>query len=84
MNRYPTGVMLALVGAATSGVRASAQGSMPESRAERPPVVNECATPKPGWVWCDDFEQDRLRQYFEYDDASHSFVRATGAGMGKG
>src|SRR5437016_2412982 len=25
--------------------------------------VAECDTPKPGWLWCDDFEQDRLDQY---------------------
>src|ERR1051325_4995332 len=43
-------------------------------------AVNECATPRVGWIWCDDFEEDRLRQYFEYDSAGGSFVRAAGVG----
>lgn len=42
--------------------------------------VAECDTPKPGWLWCDDFEQDRLGQYFEYGSAEGRFVRAAGVG----
>ena len=41
-------------------------------------VVNECATPRADWIWCDDFEENRLRRYFEYDSAGGSFVRAAG------
>lgn len=48
----------------------------------RSPVINECATPRPGWIWCDDFEQDRLGRYFEYDSAGGRFVRAAGVGVG--
>jgi len=44
--------------------------------------IAECASPKPGWIWCDDFEQDRLRQYFEYGSNGGSFVRAAGVGYG--
>jgi hypothetical protein len=44
------------------------------------PLANECAAPKAGWVWCDDFEQNRLARYFEYQSAGGSFVRAAGVG----
>jgi hypothetical protein len=40
----------------------------------------ECAAAKPAWIWCDDFEQDRLSRYFEYGDAGGRFTRASGAG----
>src|SRR5438309_1665292 len=40
----------------------------------------ECNAPRPGWIWCDDFEQDRLRSYFEYDNTDGAFVRVRGAG----
>ena len=44
-------------------------------------ALSECASPKPGWIWCDDFEEDRLAAYFEYDSRD-SFVRAHGVGYG--
>src|SRR5436853_7258976 len=55
-----------------------------EGAVPSPPAGNlsECAAPRPEWIWCDDFEQDRLPRYFEYDDASRSFARATGVGVG--
>ena len=28
------------------------------------PGAAECDVPKPGWIWCDDFEKDRLSSYF--------------------
>lgn len=48
-----------------------------------PPSTNvgECANPGTGWIWCDDFEEDRLSKYFEYDNANGSFVRAAGVGV---
>jgi hypothetical protein len=42
----------------------------------------ECATPRAGWIWCDDFEQDRLGRYFEYDNSGGNFVRIAGVGVG--
>src|SRR2546422_2218212 len=42
--------------------------------------VDECAAPRRGWIWCDDFEQDRVSQYFEYDNPDGAFVRGKGAG----
>ena len=44
-------------------------------------IVDECAEPDAAWIWCDDFESDRLDQYFEYGDASGGFVRRQGAGL---
>jgi len=44
------------------------------------PVTTECATPQAGWIWCDDFEQDRLSSYFEYDAAGGAFTRVAGVG----
>ncbi|MBI4419448.1 MAG: hypothetical protein HY560_01375 [Gemmatimonadetes bacterium] len=42
----------------------------------------ECASPRPAWIWCDDFEQDRLSRYFEHDGRGGSFTRDSGAGHG--
>ncbi len=42
----------------------------------------ECEAPKPGWIWCDDFEKDRLGSYFEYAPIDGGFVRLPGAGYG--
>jgi len=36
----------------------------------------------PEWIWCDDFEIDRLSHYFEYDIRHGRFVREAGAGVG--
>ena len=43
-------------------------------------LANECASPEPEWIWCDDFDVDRLGQYFEYQSAGGSFARAPGVG----
>lgn len=45
-------------------------------------LTDECQSPQPGWIWCDDFALDRLSQYFEYINAGgNSFVREAGVGM---
>jgi hypothetical protein len=36
----------------------------------------------PEWIWCDDFEADRLDRYFEHDIRHGRFVREAGAGYG--
>jgi len=46
------------------------------------PAASECAGSRAGWIWCDDFELDRLGAYFEYNGAQGSFTRAAGAGVG--
>ena len=43
-------------------------------------LANECSSPKPGWVWCDDFDVDRLASYFEYDNHGGGFARVSGVG----
>lgn len=42
-------------------------------------VVAECSTPA-AWVWCDDFESDRLASYFEVNTASGNFSRTASVG----
>jgi uncharacterized protein YjdB len=42
--------------------------------------IGECSGRKPEWLWCDDFETDRLAAYFDYDDARERFVRDSSAG----
>jgi hypothetical protein len=52
---------------------AAAQGS--------PSLARECDRAKPSWIWCDDFDRDRLSSYFEYDSARGSFLRMSQAGV---
>lgn len=54
------------------------------SNTSLPPAAsldNECAAPGLGWIWCDDFSQNRSSSYFEYDNANGRFVRESGAGI---
>jgi hypothetical protein len=44
--------------------------------------ATSCASPRPGWIWCDDFEQNRLASYFEYVARDGSFMRVSGVGRG--
>lgn len=41
----------------------------------------ECATPGAGWIFCDDFEQDRTSSYFETDGIGTVFNRTAGVGV---
>jgi len=41
---------------------------------------SECESPQAGWIWCDDFEQDRRGSYFEYGSADGTFFRSEGVG----
>ena len=43
--------------------------------------TNECSAPGTGWIFCDDFETDRLSRYFEYDNAGGRFLRTSGTGV---
>lgn len=45
-----------------------------------PAPINECANPKAAWIFCDDFEQNRLSDYFEYIDSGGNFVRSSSVG----
>lgn len=44
-------------------------------------LENECANPHEAWIWCDDFEEDRLESYFEYVDRDGAFTRQPGVGV---
>jgi hypothetical protein len=44
-------------------------------------TINECATPNPAWIWCDDFEVDRLNRYGEVNYTG-GYGRYTNAGYG--
>jgi len=44
-------------------------------------VVVECDDPAAAWIWCDDFEQDRLGSYFEHNRADGAFDRTAGVGL---
>ena len=43
-----------------------------------------CATPQSGWIWCDDFESDRLANYFEFSTDGGSMARVSGVGRDGG
>ena len=45
------------------------------------PPAAECATPRAGWIFCDDFEVDRTSSYFETDNANGSFARTASVGV---
>ena len=60
-------------------------GTSPDtsSHTTPPPVSTaECSVMHPGWLFCDDFEQNRLSHYFEYTNPNGSFTRTTGVGLG--
>jgi hypothetical protein len=46
-----------------------------------PRIAGECATPRAGWIWCDDFETDRLASYFEVSTAGGALARVSGVGQ---
>ncbi len=74
--------MVRAVGVGTATITATSEGKTAQSTVTvtGPPAQAECATPGPGWLFCDDFEQNRLNQYFERDTANGSFVRVTSVG----
>ena len=45
-----------------------------------PATAASCAQPAATWIWCDDFEQDRLGSYFELVGAGGSVARVAGVG----
>ncbi len=70
-----------------SGLADTARVVIADTASPPPPpppsgLANECAAPRAGWIWCDDFDQDRLNSYFEYVPNNNSFVREAGSGNG--
>jgi len=79
-----TGVVTATAPGGTR-IAVSTEGRTAAMSLTVPPVsaaVAECRVPKPEWIWCDDFEEDRLGAYFEYD-SQDSFVRTSKVGFGE-
>jgi hypothetical protein len=57
----------------------SAEGQ-PSEPPESVSSTSGCADAPPAWIWCDDFDVDRLSSYFEVHDAEGSFARVDGVG----
>ncbi len=73
---------LAAAALAAAAVSCGAQGEPVGVPADTPVALSkECDAPRAEWIWCDDFETDRLSAYFEYDDAGGGFARAAGVGV---
>lgn len=70
---------LALAGCSVDRAPAGLDSS-PRPTAAITHAVSECAAPKTGWIFCDDFEQARFGKYFEYDSAKGKFTRRAGVG----
>jgi hypothetical protein len=43
-------------------------------------VAGSCASPLPAWIFCDDFDADRLASYFEVTTDGGSMARVSGVG----
>ena len=44
-------------------------------------IVAECDSPDDAWIWCDDFERDRLESFFKRNRAGGAFERTPGVGL---
>jgi len=77
-----SGLVTALAaGSATITATSEGKSGTASVAVTTPPTGSgECASPQPAWLWCDDFEVDRLSSYFEYEDDVGSFVRVAGVG----
>ena len=77
-----SGLVTALAaGSATITATSEGKSGTASVAVTTPPTGSgECASPQPAWLWCDDFEADRLSSYFEYEDDVGSFVRVAGVG----
>lgn len=45
------------------------------------PVLHECDAANPAWIFCDDFETNRLGRYFEYSHPDSSFELTDSVGV---
>lgn len=60
----------------TSSMRARARDT-----ADNHPVAHECDAANPAWIFCDDFETNRLKRYFEYSHRDSSFELTDSVGV---
>lgn len=71
-----------ILSAGSCGDRVGVSNALPaDTTGTANAVVAECKTPKHEWIWCDDFEQDRLSSYFEVSNPAGAFARTGGAGL---
>lgn len=64
-------------------VTVAAGATPPDSGTTQPPATTperECDRRRSEWIWCDDFEDDRLAGYFEVQTDGGSFGREAGVG----
>ena len=79
-------LLMAPAAAALLALGSCGADTLPAPTVNPPPVIVppttsvSCASTPSAWLFCDDFEVDRRAQYFEYDSAGGSFVRAAGVG----
>jgi hypothetical protein len=67
--------------ACSAGLPAGPLPPIPPPPPPPPAAAAECDRAKPEWIWCDDFERDRLASYFEHDRAGGRFARMTTVGV---
>ncbi len=72
----PTGPATSANPAATPDTSATSTGTRIAAT-----VVRECDAPRSEWIWCDDFERDRLVSYFEHNRAEGDFDRVESVGL---
>lgn len=60
----------------------SSEASSVAQHAQLP--LSECDSAEAEWLWCDDFEENRLSGYFGYNDAGGDFTRTAGVGVSGG
>ena len=70
---------MAAIGHLSLGVVLACGGGSSATQAA-PPGPTSCAAPDSGWIWCDDFETDRLSRYFEVETDGGSLSRASAVG----
>lgn len=70
---------MAAIGHLSLGVVLACGGGSSATQAA-PPGPTSCATPASGWIWCDDFETDRLSSYFEVATDGGSLARVNTVG----
>ena len=66
---------------APTAAPASTDTTVPPDTITNRPVVRECDQARPEWIFCDDFETNRLARYFEYSNPDSSFVRRDSVGV---
>ncbi|MEO8453364.1 MAG: hypothetical protein ABI647_26495 [Gemmatimonadota bacterium] len=66
---------------ATIACHAAGASSLEPTPSTAVPATAPCAEARPAWIFCDDFEVDRLSKYFEYQSRDGSFVRVAGVGV---